>query len=284
MIRVWLIVLAIAALVVLVIALQGDPGVISTTWGPWEVSATAAAGILLALGAMFLTALITRLGDALGEAGRRGVRLRADRQRRDADAALALGFAALAAGETDEARRQAEAADAFVPNQVLAPLLAAQSAAAAGDRAGARELYEALLETPGGAVAARRGLAGLAAAEGGASAALVHARAAWDHDDGAAWAWRALLDDRLAAADWTAAEDLVRRGERSRLIDKVSAERARGVLRGLRTSGASTDEARRQVQAALGHSVEPALPPPVPPPLPEAAPPPPALGNLLPPG
>ncbi|HWA62178.1 MAG TPA: heme biosynthesis protein HemY, partial [Caulobacteraceae bacterium] len=113
----------------------------------------------------------------------------------------------------------------------LVRILAAQAAEAAGDGAAARLAYTAMLGFPEMRLAAHRGLMLADLADGDRAGALGHAQAAYALARTAPWAWRAVLDERLEAADWNAGLGLVQGALERKIITPVVAERARAALR-----------------------------------------------------
>jgi len=259
-IRIALGVFVVALIIVTAIALQGQPGVASLTWLGWQVNTTAAAGVLLIgllalLATLFWSTLVWLL-----QAPARARRAGAEARRRQAGEVLTKGFVAAAAGDGPEARRLAQkAAELAQETPQLVRILAAQAAEAAGDRAAARAAYGAMLGFADMRLAAHRGLMQTALAQGDAPEALRQARAAYelagDARMGAApWAWRAVLEARLEAGDWTEALALVAGAVERKIVSPLTAERARAALQAAsaasREAAGDSGEALEFVQAA----------------------------------
>jgi HemY protein len=231
MIRLGVVVFIVAAVAVAVLALTGDPGRASVVWLGWRADMTASAAVLIAfLGSLIGTVAWRTLLWVLA-APERAARARADNRRRQADEALTRGFLAAAAGDGSEARRLAlKAADLAQDRPGLVQVLAAQAAEAAADPAAAEAAYAAMLGAPEMRLAGLKGLMQLALAQGERERALAYAEQAYGQTRAARWAWRALLDARLEAADWTAALDLVKSALDRKIVPPVTAERARAAL------------------------------------------------------
>ncbi|MHB8530151.1 MAG: heme biosynthesis HemY N-terminal domain-containing protein [Caulobacteraceae bacterium] len=254
MIRMALGVFLVAVLIVVGLALRGEPGTASLTWLGWRADTTAAAGVLLIgllalLATVFWRALIWLL-----EAPVRAARSRADTRRRQGAEALTRGFLAAAAGEGAEARRAAgKAAELADEAPQLVRLLAAQAAEAAGERAAARAAYQAMLGFPEMRLAAHRGLMLAALAEGDKDEALAQAAAAYGLARTSAWAWRGVFEHALENADWSAALSLVHGALERKIISPLTAERARSALQAAEAAGfetAAAADARRGHEAA----------------------------------
>jgi HemY protein len=231
MIRGALVLIFLAALAVAVSAMLGEPGHASLQWLGWRIDMTAAAALLLILlGALVATAF-WRAFIWLLQAPRRAARARAEMRRRQGNEALTKGFLSVAAGDGGEARRCAlKAQDLAEDTPALVRVLAAQAAEAAGDDKAAEAAWSAMLGFPEMRLAGHRGLMQIALARGDREAALGHAEAAYGMARTARWAWRALLEARLEAGDWTGALDLVKGALDRKIVSPLVAERTRAAL------------------------------------------------------
>jgi HemY protein len=257
MIRIALVFLLVVAAMVAALAVAGDPGKASVVWLGWRADMTAAAAAILTVGSALVAMLVWRLLLWVLEAPRRAARARADSHRRQAAEALSRGFLAVAAGDGAEARRLAlKAADLAEETPGLVRVLAAQAAEAAGDRLAAQGAYSAMLGFPEMRLAGHRGLMLLAQAQGDAEMARGHAEQAFALPRTAPWAWRAVLEARLAAGDWDQALALVRAALDRKIVSPIVAERARAALlaaSAAQLEGAPDPRARAQ---ALDYAVE----------------------------
>lgn len=254
MIRIALVFLAVLAVVVLAVALNGDPGQASVTWLGWRMDTSgSAAAILIGFLALFAV-IFWRLVLWIAEAPRRAAKARAEGRRRQAAEVLTRGFLAVAAGEGPEARRCAQkAAELAEDSPSLVRILAAQSAEAAGDLAAAQGAYSAMLGFPEMRLVAYRGLMTTAVAQGDKPAALKHAEAAYALSKTARWAWRALFDAALEAGEWPKALDLVDGGQKRKILTPAVAERARAALLAASAAGlesAADAKLREQAEGA----------------------------------
>jgi HemY protein len=242
----------VAALSVLVVlcafVLWGEHGRASVEWLGWRADTTAS----LAVGATLVSALLIAAALA-GIVWLARLPTRFSRARQTAAAkgrleAITRGFAALAAGDAAEARRQSaramEALPSDSPSAALARMLAARAADAVDDRPGAILAYEALLAAPETAPAGRRGLADLARRMGDREAELRHAEAAYAAGAGvaASWAWRTLFEARLKAGDVAGAGALIDTAEKRKTLAPAEAAKVRAALVG--APGAAADRSR----------------------------------------
>lgn len=257
MIRGSIVLFVVAAVVVAVLALTGDAGRASILWLGWRADMTAATAVLIVFLGSLIGTIAWRTLIWILAAPERAARARAENRRRQADEALTRGFLAAAAGDGSEARRLAsKASDLATQTPGLARVLAAQAAWAAGDLPAAESAYSAMLGQPDMRLAGLKGLMDVAVARGDTSQALKYAEQAYGQTRTARWAWRALLDAKLEAADWMAALDLVKSALDRKIVPPVTAERARAaLLAALAAQLEHSPEARVRGQA-LDHAVE----------------------------
>lgn len=144
--------------------------------------------------------------------------------------ALSQGLLAIAAGDVRSAERAAQDAARRLPDQPLTLLLRAQTAQLRGDRAAARDVFQAMTEDPAARIAGLRGLYIEAEREGEHLAAHQIAERARGEAPSAPWAARALLRHQTAAGDWDAALGTLTGAVDGRIVDKRTARRQRAVI------------------------------------------------------
>lgn len=257
MIRGGIVVFLLVAVTVAVLALTGDAGHATITWLDWRADMTAAAAVLLVVFASLVATIGWRTLLWVLAAPERAARARDENRRRQAGEALTRGFLAAAAGDGSEARRLAsKAADLAQETPGLVRVLAAQAAEAAGDHVAAETAYTAMLGFPEMRLAGLKGLMDLALERGDRETALTYADQAYGQTRAARWAWRALLEARLDAADWPAALDLVKSALDRKIVPPITAERARAaLLAALAAQLEHSPQAKARGQA-LDHAVE----------------------------
>lgn len=251
MIRAALIIFLVAALATAILAVTGEPGHATVEWLGWRADMTAAAFVLITLFLALSAMMLWRLLLWAAEAPRRAERARAEARRRQANEVLTRGFVAAAAGDGSEARRLAlKAADLAEEAPGLARILAAQAAEAAGDAAAAQAAYTAMLALPDMRLAGHKGLMQLAFGRGDAAGALAHAEQAYALPRTGHWAWRAVLEARLDAADWEEALDLAKSAEVRKVVSPIVADRARAALLAASAAQLETNtDPKRRAQA-----------------------------------
>jgi HemY protein len=256
MIRGGIVVFLVAAVAVAILALTGDPGRASVVWLGWRADMTAATEVLLVVFASLAATVGWRTLLWVLAAPQRAARARDENRRRQAGEALTRGFLAAAAGDGLEARRLAlKSADLAKETPGLVRVLTAQAAEAAGDPAAAEAAYSAMLGFPEMRLAGLKGLMQLAFARGDREAALKYAEQAYGQTRTARWAWRALLEARLAAADWQAALELVKGALDRRIVPPVTVERARAALLAALAAQLEHSPEPRARALALDHAV-----------------------------
>lgn len=251
--------LLVSAGLVVAALLAGQPGAAEWVWLGWEVRTTAAFAIILAALSALAFVILWRTVLFIAEAPGRASRDRAEARRRQGLDAVTRGFLAAAAGDGSEARRLAQKAALLVDDDpALVRILAAQAAEAANDPVAAQAAYSAMLGFPDMRLAGHRGLMRAALDQGDRAGALRHAQAAFDLSRSPRWAWRALLDDRIAEGDWGQALALVEAALDRKIASPVIAQRARAAL--LAASAASleaTDPAHAQEWSAQAARLQP---------------------------
>jgi HemY protein len=231
MIRASLVILLVGAVAVVALALTGDAGHASLTWLGWRADMTASAAVVIVLFGALVVTVFWRTVLWILAAPQRAERTRAESRRRQADETLTRGFLAAAAGDGSEARRLAQKAAGLAEETPgLVRVLAAQAAEAAGDVAATQAAYAAMLGFPEMRLAGHKGLMQLALSQGDRETALRHAQEAFNETRSARWAWRALLEARLDAAEWSAGLELVRNAADRKIVPPVTADRARAAL------------------------------------------------------
>jgi HemY protein len=257
MIRAGVVLILMAAVAVGALALSDDPGRATVIWLGWRADSTAAAAILIALVFGLFAAVVWRAILWALDTPRRAERARAEARRRQSNDVLARGFLAVAAGDGSEALRLSKkAADLTADAPGLVRVLAAQAAEAAGDVAQAQAAYTAMLGFPEMRLAGHKGLMQIALSQGARETALRHAQEAYGEARTARWAWRAILESRLEAADWDGAMGLVKSALDRKIVPPIVAERARAAL--LAASAAQLEHAPepKARSLALDHATE----------------------------
>jgi HemY protein len=246
--RAFLLFVLLGLLLAAVFLFKTQPGAVTLHWFGYRIDTSigvaAASVFLLIAAAIFVNWLWRTLVGAPADFAR----YRAERRRVRAYQALTHGFAAIATGDADEARRRAKQVGSLLRDAPLARLLQAQAAQLGGDRQTSSRHLQALMADPDTAFLALRGLFDQAMADGNEAEALRLARQAAAERPATAWAATALLELELRHGDPAAAERALDSAQRARIVDTNKAQRIRAVL--------LTEQARTAPTEALAGALD----------------------------
>ena len=197
---------ALAALVVAgAVWLAEHPGSVSLAWGDIrgdiEMPAVLGGLVVFAIAIALLYRLwwsARRVPKAISNSRQRGKKERGYK-------ALTQGMVAVAAGDANEARRQAQKADILLGEPPLTMLLSAQAAQLNGDEAAASRYFNAMLKRPETAFLGLRGLLMQAERDGDTNAALAYADRAKTLQPKTPWVLTKLFDLQVRQGQWQAA-------------------------------------------------------------------------------
>ncbi|MEQ8602885.1 MAG: heme biosynthesis HemY N-terminal domain-containing protein [Marivibrio sp.] len=206
------------------------PGAVSIEFRGWRAD--------MPVGLLLLAVLVLALLLAFGDRIRRGVvrlpgRLKESRarsRRTRGYQALTQGMVAVAAGDKNEAARQAKRADALLDDPALTRLLSAQSAQLNGQDDAARRYFEGMLDDPSTAFMGVRGLMMQALKAGDRARALELAERADALRPGTPWVLRELLELQQEQGRRQAALATLDRAGRAKAIPEVEVGRRRADL------------------------------------------------------
>ncbi|MBT3553702.1 MAG: heme biosynthesis protein HemY [Rhodospirillaceae bacterium] len=210
--------------------LADNPGAVSMDWLGYHVETTAGLLVTGLVIVALLLATVFRIWSYFRRAPKRVVRARREWRRRRGYKALTQGMVAVAAGDAQEARRQARKADNLLAEPPLTMLLSAQAAQLSGDDEAAGKFFEAMAEKPETEYLGLSGMLNQRLQDGDTEAAMELAEKASDLKPKTDTVNATLLDLQIKNADWEAAEDTVRKSIRAKLTDADSGRRRRGVL------------------------------------------------------
>jgi len=216
MIRTLWFVTVTAAFVIGAVWIAERPGEVVLAWGDWRIGTRMSVLVLGVLTFAVMAALAYRVWVALRHSPA-SLRQSWQQSRRERGyKALTQGMVAVSAGDADEARRQANRADALLNEPPLTMLLSAQAAQLNGDEAAARRYFTAMLERPETAFLGIRGLLMQARREGNDAEALALADRAYALRPKTPWVLSTKYELEARAGRWRAAigtlEEAVKRG------------------------------------------------------------------------
>jgi HemY protein len=205
------------------------PGAVSLTWLGYrvdtDVTVLLAALALAGAAAMYLLRALRFLWRAPGTIAhhrREGRRLKGYR-------ALTHGMVAVAAGDAEEARRQARRADILLDEPPLTMLLSAQAAQLNGDEAAAKKYFTTMLDRAETRFLGLRGLIVQARKNGDTRGALDLARRARELRPKTAWVLTTLYELEVRTGDWLAAESTAHLASRTHAMTAAESARNRAV-------------------------------------------------------
>jgi len=223
-------ILVIGVIVWCAVWLAGEPGQATLEWRGYRADTSFA--VLLA-GAALLAAvagLLFRFWDAVRRTPGRVAEAWRERRRRQGYTALSRGMVAVAAGDGDEARRQARRAENMLDDPPLTMLLAAQAAQIEGDEGAAGRFFTAMLENPETEFLGLRGLLTQAMKRDDTPAALDLARRAYRIKPKSEWVAETLFDLQARDGQWLDAQITGDELVRNRLLTAPQGKRRRAVL------------------------------------------------------
>jgi HemY protein len=226
-----LIFVALAALVVAgAVWLADRPGQISIFWQGWRVDTSVAMLLLITAVVALLLALALRFLGWMVRVPRRWRRWLRERRRRRGYQALTQGMVAVAAGDPEEAWRQARRADVLLDEPPLTMLLSAQAAQLNGDEAAARRYFTAMLDRRETEFLGLRGLLMQAVRSGDRKAALELARRARRLRPDTPWVLTTLFELETQAGEWRGAEATLAEAQKRRLLPVAAARHRRAAV------------------------------------------------------
>jgi len=225
MIRFTVTIIAALAIVAAAAIWFGDrPGMVSIEWQGWLIELSVGRFVLAATFALTVALIVIGFFRAVGHVPAR-IResLRISRRERGYRA-LTRGMVAVAAGDPDEANRQAQRADLLLEEPPLTMLLSAQAAQLNGDEEAATRYFNGMLKRPETAFLGVRGLLIQAQKNNDRRGAMEYAERAYQLQPKTPWVLTTMFDLQIAERRWVAALATL---EQAIKLSVVSAETAR---------------------------------------------------------
>jgi HemY protein len=254
MLRIVLFLLLIALAAVGAAWVADQPGDVMLSWGGYKATTTLPVFVLGVAIIVVAGMLVLGLAGALWRTPGRVRRGRHERRTARGRHAITHGLLAIGHGDQAAARQHAEAARRLAGNDPLTLLLHAQSAQLAGDRDGAKAVFNTMAEREDTRLLGLRGLFIEAQRADDAVAAALIAEEALKLSPASTWASHAVLGFRCAQGDWDGALKILDNDLASGLIDKAAWRRRRGVLltaRALELEKVDRDRSRESAMEAV---------------------------------
>ncbi|MBL6948696.1 MAG: heme biosynthesis protein HemY [Rhodospirillales bacterium] len=230
MIRAFAFFAVLGALIWGAMMLSDHPGAVSLEWAGYRIETSFA--VLLSAVALvsFAVALVYRFWLFLRRSPGTMKESWIARRRVRGYQALTRGMVAVAAGDADEAHRQAKRADTLLDEPPLTMLVSAQAAQMRGDEAAAGSFFAAMMKRPETEFLGLRGLFNQAIKRGDQLEALSLARRAHRLEPKSTWVAGSLFDLQIRTGQWLDARVTCDDLRRRKLIDAATAKRRIAVL------------------------------------------------------
>jgi HemY protein len=199
----------IAFLVAAAVFVADRPGAVSIVWQGWRIDTSVAVTVLAIVVVTLVVAFLAGLLRRVVSGPRAFSRRRREKRRRAGYRALTQGMVAVAAGDPEEAQRQARKADVLLADPPLTLLLSAQAAQLNGDEDAARKYFTAMLNRPETEFLGLRGLLTQALRQGDRGTALRLAERARSLRPRAEWVLTSLFDLRARERRWDEAQETI---------------------------------------------------------------------------
>jgi HemY protein len=216
--RAILILVLIAIVVALGVLIADQSGQVAIGWQDWRIETSLP---VLLVGVLVIAAVVTLVFVTIRSVLRAPdsfIRSSRDRRRRAGYRALTQGMVAVAAGDGDEAKRQARKADVLLAEPPLTLLLSAQAAQLNGDESAARRYFEAMLERKETEFLGLRGLITHALRHGDDATALTLTQRAHALRPQTPWVATSLLELQTRGGLWREAEATLVEMGRAKLL------------------------------------------------------------------
>lgn len=210
--------------------LADNPGSVAINWFDYEIE-TSVGALAIALGVILVAAFAALAFIRLLMTGARLAKEARDRRRRaKSSAELVRGFAAVAMGDAEEARRALKGASAAKELQGLAKLLTAQIAEVDREPKAAEAAYRQLAKDPATEFLGLRGLYETAMREGDREAALAFATRAFEMQPRAGWVAEQLFRIQTQQGAWDLARKTIASARRAATLTSDDARRREGLI------------------------------------------------------
>lgn len=207
-----------------------QPGSVSVQWAGYQIDTSFAVLSIVIAGISIVVALVYRLWMFIVRVpGNMGLAWQV-RRRNKGFAALTKGMVAVAAGDSDEARRQARRAEGILSDPPLTMLLSAQAAQLNGDERAAERFFKAMTGNKETEFLGLRGLLNQAMARGDTGDAIALARQAHRLKPDSKWVSQSLFELQTRSALWLDASVTVREAARNKHLGSDSSNRRQAVL------------------------------------------------------
>jgi len=210
--------------------LTDNPGAVSLNWLGYKVETSI--GVLLS-GILIVSICLTivyRIWFFIRNAPKRVSKVHLDWRRNRGYKALTQGMVAVAAGDAQEARRQARKAENFLADPPLTMLLSAQAAQLSGDEKAAGKFFEKMSERKDTKYLGIHGMLNQAIQDGDKDVALELAEQANDLHPKTDKVSKALFELQVQSGNWEEAEETIRKAVKDKYLNIEVGRRRRAAI------------------------------------------------------
>jgi HemY protein len=247
--------IVVAVLIAAAVFVADRPGAVSVVWQGWRIDTSVAimalAIVVVTLAFAFVWGILRRLFGGPRAFSRR----RREKRRRAGYRALTQGMVAVAAGDPEEAQRQARKADVLLADPPLTLLLSAQAAQLNGDEDAARKYFTAMLNRPETEFLGLRGLLTQALRQDDRGTALRLAERARNLRPRTPWVLASLFDLQARERRWDEAQETVAEIIARKAMPPEIARRHNAALFHERSRDADTDGRPRDALQHVARAV-----------------------------
>lgn len=255
--------LFLALIAVLAAWLADRPGDVLIDWPGYRIELSVSTSVIVILVLMAVSALFYSAWRWLKRGPSRISNARASERQRRGYRALTLGMTAVAAGNADQAARQARRAESLLDDAPLTYLLSAQAAQLANNENAAKVHFTSMLSRPETELLGVRGLLAHARRVGDHKTALAYARRALRIDPGVPWVSLTSFELESRAGNWAASETALAAAVKSGAITASQARRRKAIAcLGIALEAETAGRASQALDHALeAHKLDNALVP-----------------------
>ncbi len=226
---IWFLIL-IALISVIAAILTDNPGAVSLNWLGYKIETSV--GMLLS-GILIISVCLTvayRIWFFIRNVPKRVSKAHLDWRRNRGYTALTQGMVAVAAGDAQEARRQARKAEDFLADPPLTMLLSAQAAQLSGDEKAAGKFFEKMSERKGTKYLGIHGMLNQAIQDGDKDAALELAEQANDLRPKTDKVSKALFELQVQSGNWEEAGETIQKAVKDKYLNIEVGRRRRAAI------------------------------------------------------
>ena len=226
---IWFLIL-IALVSSIAVLVTDNPGAVSLNWLGYKVDTSMGVLLSVILIVSICLTVVYRIWFFIRNAPNRLSKAHLDWRRNRGYKALTQGMVAVAAGDAQEARRQARKAENFLADPPLTMLLSAQAAQLSGDEEAAGKFFKKMSERKDTKYLGIHGMLNQAIQDGDKDVALELAEQANDLHPKTDKVSKALFELQIQNSDWEEAEETIRKAVKDKHLNIDVGRRRRAAI------------------------------------------------------